>query len=58
MTNKGLSTTFREGVAVEETHRAVEQVIMRAPGGCGGCGLTGFDMMLTAEADPQPYEAL
>jgi hypothetical protein len=59
MAKDGLSITFREGVGVEEIHRAVEQLIVSTrPGGCGRCGLIGFDMLLTAAVDPEPYMAL
>ena len=59
MAKKGLFITFREGVEVEQIHRAVEQIIVsNRPGGCRTCGLIGIDLRLTAEADPEPYEAL
>lgn len=48
MANKRISITFREGVQVDEIHRAIEQVIgsygALGPGGCRTCGLGGIGL--------------
>ncbi len=53
-----VALTFKEGVAIEDIHAAIDRLIDGiAPDGCTVCGLVGIDIVFRA-GDPEPYERI